>query len=116
MHFKRSSHFNNRARPYLSPQFYFFLHSLVKQKRIEDELRELNASMEEIITKCTEKLEIALKEKETLIYEIHHRVKNNLQIVVSLMKLKSRGFFNERDREIGIVQLHFMVKIIPSYW
>jgi two-component sensor histidine kinase len=82
------------------PQFYFFLHSIVKQKRVEDELRELNASMEDIIKKRTEKLEIALKEKETLIYEIHHRVKNNLQIVVSLMKLKSRGFFDERDREM----------------
>jgi two-component sensor histidine kinase len=82
------------------PQIYFFLYSIVKQKRVEDELRELNASMEEIIEKRTEKLELALKEKETLIYEIHHRVKNNLQIVISLMKLKSRDFLDKRDMEM----------------
>ncbi|MBN1695960.1 MAG: hypothetical protein JW881_00480 [Spirochaetales bacterium] len=82
------------------PQVFVYLHSIVKQKQVEDELRKLNASMEEIIEKRTEKLESALKEKETLINEIHHRVKNNLQVVVSLMKLKSKSFFDKRDKEI----------------
>jgi len=37
------------------------------------------------------KIRAALKEKETLLREVHHRVKNNLQVIISLIKMRARS-------------------------
>ncbi len=59
-----------------------------------------------------------IKEKETLLQEVHHRVKNNLQTVSSLLSLQSRGIEDDQvknlikssqNRVISMAMVHEML-------
>ena len=64
---------------------------VTERKRSERVLRELNASLEARVKARTAELEVALESQNLLLEEVHHRVKNNLQLVASLLYIHGQG-------------------------
>ncbi|MDV7186772.1 sensor histidine kinase [Lutibacter sp. TH_r2] len=53
------------------------------------------------IQKQRDALEIKEREKDLLLKEVHHRVKNNFQIVSSLLELQTKGIEDEKALELA---------------
>ncbi|MBU2644073.1 ATP-binding protein [bacterium] len=72
-------------------------------KKTEADLRITNANLiQEVAVRkqAEEQMNITLREKETLIKEIHHRIKNNMAVVSSLLALQEDRVTDFKTKEI----------------
>ncbi|AWK89677.1 sensor histidine kinase [Azospirillum thermophilum] len=82
------------------------------EQRVEARTADLRAALD-ALHEITSSLERALADKDVLLREVHHRVKNNLQIINSLLTLKAlrssdlsiREAFNDTLRRITAMSL-----------
>jgi PAS domain S-box-containing protein len=70
--------------------FFGSQHDVSAKKRLERDLQDANARLEREVERRTRDLQEALKAKEILLHEVDHRVKNNLQLVGSLLAVQAR--------------------------
>jgi two-component sensor histidine kinase len=68
-------------------------------KRAKEALRQANEELEARVERRTAALGRALAEKDVLLKEVHHRVKNNLQVVAALLQLRAKRAADPAGRE-----------------
>jgi two-component sensor histidine kinase len=66
---------------------------------LREEIRERQLA-EISLTESGKKLEVSLGEKETLLRELYHRTKNNMQVIISMINLQTASISDEKTLRI----------------
>jgi len=63
-------------------------------------LRNLQIHLEDVVEERTAALQTALEHKTALLREVHHRTKNNMQVIAALLDLHAKHLEDEQARQI----------------
>jgi PAS domain S-box-containing protein len=74
-------------------------HAERERDELFTQLRTLNTALEERVRERTAALATTVREREVLLQEVHHRVKNNLQVISSLINMQLRKLPPSAARE-----------------
>jgi PAS domain S-box-containing protein len=69
---------------------------ITERRQAEELRRHFTEELEQQVKSRTQELETSLNEKVVLLREVHHRVRNNFQIIISLLSLQSRSIGDEK--------------------
>lgn len=88
-----------------------------REEEAQAAVQALNVSLEQRVHERTMELESAVADRDILLREVHHRVKNNMQVLQSMIRMtsrrvpaESRAIFDELSRRIWAMgQVHNQV-------
>lgn len=103
------------AKPVDGAELCLRVRNLLRLKSLTDFFQNHSVILEQQVQARTADLESSLRDREILLKEVHHRVKNNLQIMISFLRLESRRtdhgptrsvLTDMRDRIQAMASLH----------
>ncbi len=84
--------------------------NVTERKKLEQEILSINLSLENKVAQRTSDLKMKMSENELLLKEMHHRVKNNLQVISSILRLQK----DYLEDEFAITSLEECISRIKS--